>query len=144
MCDHCRQPKITEKRDITRFCKDIFSIIEKASENGVKLTLLKLMDSWYQTGAKDLRVSSITKPGMKRTQAERVVAFLLLKGFLKEEKSYTAYAVNCYVVRKVSEVEGRVEMPWEIEGEGWSKKQKMSECKEDECSLVKKKKVKVQ
>lgn len=105
MCDHCKNPKESQIYDITPLCRDIFTIIDKANENGVNLTLIKLLDAWFQGGAKDLRVPSVKKPPLSRDQAENVVGFLLLKQFLKEEKNYTAYTVNCYIQKKVASLE---------------------------------------
>lgn len=108
MCDHCKHPHESQTYDITPLCRDIFTIIDKANENGTNLTLIKLLDAWYQTGAKDLRVYGMKKPHFSRDQAESVVGCLLLKGFLKEEKNYTAYTVNCYVQKKVATLEAGV------------------------------------
>lgn len=111
MCDHCKKPKQTTLYDITPFCRDIFTIIEKANENNVNLTLIKLLDAWFQTGAKDLRVELLQKPNLSRDQAESVIGLLLLKGYLREEKNYTAYTVNCYIQKKLSIIDGiRIEM----------------------------------
>lgn len=108
MCDHCKKPNQIQIYDITPLCDDIFTIIDKANENGVNLTLIKLLDAWFQTGAKDLRVESVRKPMLTRDQAENIVGFLLLKGFLKVDKNYTAYTVNCYIQKKVENLKGVV------------------------------------
>lgn len=108
MCDHCKTPKDTTVYDVTDLCRDVFAIIDKASDAGVNLTLIKLLDAWFQSGAKDLRVVTVKKPSLTRDQAENVIGFLLLKGFLKEEKNYTAYTVNCYIQKKVQTLEGIV------------------------------------
>lgn len=102
MCDHCKKPKETQTYDITPLCRDIFAIIDKAQQSEINLTLIKLLDAWFQTGAKDLRVASVKKPTLTRDQAENVIGFLLLKGYLKVEKNYTAYTVNCYIQKKVA------------------------------------------
>lgn len=112
MCDHCKRKKEVFAYDVTSFCRDVFTLIDNANEKGTNLTLIKLLDALFQTGAKDLRVPSVKKPSINRDQAENVIAFLLLKGFLKEEKNYTAYTVNCYLQKKMGELDGRtIEMP---------------------------------
>lgn len=108
MCDHCKKPKEITIYDVTQLCRDVFAIIDKASDAGINLTLIKLLDAWFQSGAKELRVATIKKPSLTRDQAEHVIGLLLLKGFLKEEKNYTAYTVNCYIQKKVQSLEGVV------------------------------------
>lgn len=117
MCDHCRSNRkftITVS-DITSLCQDVFAIIDHANSKEHKLTLLKLLDAWFQTGSKDLRAPSVKKPNITREKAENVIAFMLLKGYLKEDKNYTAYTVNCYIQRNLSKIidkDVRIEIPW--------------------------------
>ncbi|XP_018333814.1 ATP-dependent DNA helicase Q1-like [Agrilus planipennis] len=110
MCDHCKNPRKCLEVDVTSVWKDIYTIMENAESNGVNLTLLKLIDAWYSTGAKELRVDTVKKPRMDRITAEYLVANFLQKGLLKEEKNYTAYSVNVYlkINRKSDAMKNRI------------------------------------
>lgn len=120
MCDNCRLNHASNSHasdttpnnnhapltDISAHCRDLHLIIDRANESGTNLTLIKLLDAWFGTGTKDARVSTVKKPSFGRERAELIVAHLLRGGHLKEEKSYTAYAVNVYLQKGRSEVGG--------------------------------------
>lgn len=111
MCDHCKHQQDTYTTDITQYRKDIYTILEQATRNEVSMTLLKLLDSWYQNGSKPLRAATVRVPKISREQAENIVAYLLIKRFLSIDKKYTAYAVNCYIQKRYDEVpEEKIEM----------------------------------
>lgn len=97
MCDNCKDHPEVVYHNITSACKYIYSIIEKAEKQEVHLTLLKLLDAWFKTGDKNLRVENVKQPNVERHHAEIIIAYLLMKGFLMDYKSYTAYATNCYI-----------------------------------------------
>ncbi|KAF5269131.1 hypothetical protein FQR65_LT02430 [Abscondita terminalis] len=97
MCDNCKEPSTTVWYNITPVCKYIYSIIEKAEKQEVNLTLLKLLDVWYKGGDKNLRVENVDMPKVERQYADIIIAYLLMKGYLIDYKSYTAYATNCYI-----------------------------------------------
>lgn len=98
MCDHCcNENKECFYYDITIACKDIHSIIQQANAAEEKLTLNKLLDGWFQTGPKKLRISSLTKPKISKTQAEFLISCLLLKKYLSIDKGYNTYSTICYI-----------------------------------------------
>ncbi|KAK4879436.1 hypothetical protein RN001_007582 [Aquatica leii] len=97
MCDNCKEESTIVWYNITSVCKYIYSIIDKAQTQEVNLTLLKLLDIWYKGGDKNLRVENLSMPKVERQHAEIIVAYLLMKGYLMDYKSYTAYATNCYI-----------------------------------------------
>ncbi|KAF5299941.1 hypothetical protein FQA39_LY11314 [Lamprigera yunnana] len=99
MCDNCKENSTSVLYDITSVCTYIYSIIEKAETQEVNLTLLKLLDVWYKSGDKKLRVENVNMPKVERQHAEMIVAYLLMKGYLADYKSYTAYATNCYIIK---------------------------------------------
>lgn len=111
MCDSCLKKSEINIYDITPLCKDVHKILECAEERSVNLTMLKLLDGWFQTGSKELRAPNLEKPKIYREEAENVLAFMLTKGYLKEDKNYTAYAVNCYLQKKGSLEGVKVTMP---------------------------------
>nr|XP_033808154.1 ATP-dependent DNA helicase Q1 [Geotrypetes seraphini]XP_033808155.1 ATP-dependent DNA helicase Q1 [Geotrypetes seraphini]XP_033808156.1 ATP-dependent DNA helicase Q1 [Geotrypetes seraphini]XP_033808157.1 ATP-dependent DNA helicase Q1 [Geotrypetes seraphini]XP_033808158.1 ATP-dependent DNA helicase Q1 [Geotrypetes seraphini] len=99
MCDNCYAEKCYEKMDITSYCKDLVKILEQADQLNEKLTPLKLLDAWLGRGAPKLRVSSIEPPNFTRIELERIVAYLILQQYLREDFSFTAYATISYLKR---------------------------------------------
>ncbi|XP_057332085.1 ATP-dependent DNA helicase Q1-like [Microplitis mediator] len=99
MCDHCTKTKKTETTDITAYCKHIYQIIDKANETENNLTLLKLVDAWYNKGTTTHRVSSVPTPKFSRETAEAIIAYLLINGYLKEDFVFNAYANLSYLIR---------------------------------------------
>ncbi|KAK5645936.1 hypothetical protein RI129_004400 [Pyrocoelia pectoralis] len=96
-CDNCKASSSVVWYNITSVCKYVYAIIEKAEQLEVNLTLLKLLDVWFKGGDKNLRVEDIPMPKVERNQAEVILAYLLIKGYLIDYKSYNAYATNCYI-----------------------------------------------
>ncbi|CAD6215866.1 GSCOCG00000682001-RA-CDS [Cotesia congregata] len=99
MCDHCLKNKKTETTDIAKYCKEIYQIIDKARLAENNLTLLKLVDAWYNKGAANLRVSTVPTPKFSRETAEAIIGFLLINGYLKEDFVFNAYANLSYLIR---------------------------------------------
>lgn len=99
MCDRCNHKNSINppKMNITEHCLALFKIIEYATSLDVRLTHLKLVDSWYQKGQKNLRCKDIPVPSFERFYAEQMVAFLLIKGYLKEDFHFTAYTTISYI-----------------------------------------------
>lgn len=99
MCDRCyHKDKVNPpKMLIGEHCVALYKIIDHATERDVKLTMLKLIDSWYQKGKPNLRVKEIPVPNFERFYAEQMVAFLVLKGYLKEDFHFTAYSTISYI-----------------------------------------------
>lgn len=99
MCDRCyhRDSVNPPKMNIVEQCLELYKIIEHASNMDVKLTMLKLIDSWYQKGKSSLRVKEIDVPKFERFYAEQMVAFLIVKGYLKEDFHFTPYTTLSYI-----------------------------------------------
>lgn len=86
MCDNCSNPASVESYDVSKAYEQIKNTLAQSEDS---LTLLKLIDKWYKILP---RKSSINKH-----QMTHIIGNLLLQGFLKEYRSYTAYTVNCYI-----------------------------------------------
>ncbi|THK32960.1 ATP-dependent DNA helicase Q1 [Diachasma alloeum] len=99
MCDHCRRPKKSKETDIGSHCRQLYQIIEKALKGETNLTLIKLMDAWFNKGAVAYRVSSIPVPKFSREAGEAIVGHLLVNGYLKEDFVFNAYANLTYLNR---------------------------------------------
>lgn len=97
MCDNCCKDTVSERKNITEYCRDLIAILRQAEEMQEKLTPLKLMDSWMGKGAPKLRVAGLVPPGLPREDMERVIAHILLQQYLKEDYSFTAYATISYL-----------------------------------------------
>lgn len=105
MCDRCFHKESVQipKMIITEHCLDLYKIIDRAVSIDVKLTALKLVDAWYQKGATNLRVKEVEVPNLERYYAEQIVAFLIVKGYLKEDFHFSTYTTYSYI-RKGSRV----------------------------------------
>lgn len=99
MCDRCyhRDRVNPPKMNITEQCLELNKIIDHAFNMDVKLTILKLIDSWYHKGKPNLRVKEIGVPKFERFYAEQMVAFLIVKGYLKEDFHFTPYTTLSYI-----------------------------------------------
>lgn len=99
MCDRCyHKDRVNPpKMIITEHCLNIFKIIDNAAGVDTKLTILKLVDAWYHKGKANLRVKNLPVPDFERFYAEQIVAFLITKGYLKEDFHFTAYTTYSYI-----------------------------------------------
>lgn len=97
MCDNCRNEAPCEKIDITGYCRDLFKILKQADQMDEKLTPLKLIDAWMGKGSAKLRVANIVSPKISRTEMERILAYLILAQYIREDFSFTAYATISYL-----------------------------------------------
>lgn len=99
MCDRCfhKDSVNIPKMIVTEHCLNLYKIIDRAVSIDVKLTALKLVDAWYQKGATNLRVKEIEVPNLERYYAEQMVAFLIVKEYLKEDFHFTAFTTNSYI-----------------------------------------------
>lgn len=99
MCDRCHHKNSVNppKMVITEHCLDLYKIIDRAVSVDVKLTGLKLVDAWYHKGATNLRVKEIAPPKFERYYAEQIIAFLIVKKFLKEDFHFSAYTTYSYI-----------------------------------------------
>lgn len=112
MCDRCLHKDLVNppKMNITEHCLALYQIIEHATNMDEKLTMLKLIDSWYKKGKTSLRLKDIPAPTFERFYAEQMVAFLIIKGYLKEDFHFSAYATFSYIRKgkKVIDKDDRV------------------------------------
>ena len=97
MCDHCSKNKSKKEIDIAPYARYLYQIISKASQADQKLTPLKLMDSWYNKGAANLRVASVPTPKFPREVGEAIFGHLLINGYLQEDFHFSAYSTICYI-----------------------------------------------
>lgn len=99
MCDRCyhRDSVNPPKMNITEQCLELYKIIDHAFNMDVKLTILKLIDSWYHKGKPSLRVKELATPKFERFYAEQMVAYLIVKGHLKEDFHFTPYTTLSYI-----------------------------------------------
>jgi ATP-dependent DNA helicase Q1 len=104
MCDCCfnrteRRCVVPPKLDIMKHYKTLVRIIEKAHASDVRLTALKLLDSWYQKGAKNLRLDDVDAPNIDRFYGEQILAHLIINDYLREDIQFTAYSTFSYIIK---------------------------------------------
>lgn len=99
MCDRCFHKNSVNppKMVITDHCLNLYKIIDRAVSVDVKLTGLKLIDAWFHKGPTNLRVKEIEVPKFERYYAEQMIAFLIVKRYLKEDFHFSAYTTFSYV-----------------------------------------------
>ncbi|ETE62147.1 ATP-dependent DNA helicase Q1, partial [Ophiophagus hannah] len=96
MCDNCCQEETLEKMDVTEHCRELIKILKQVDQMKQKFTPLKLIDAWLGKGLSKLGLE-IAAPKLPREVLERIVAHLILKQYLKEDFSFTAFATISYV-----------------------------------------------
>lgn len=103
MCDRCYHKDRVNipKMIITEHCLSIYKIIDHAHDVDTKLTILKLVDAWYHKGKPNLRVKDVPVPEFERFYAEQMIAFLITKGYLKEDFHFSSYTTYSYVKKGV-------------------------------------------
>ncbi|KAJ3655672.1 hypothetical protein Zmor_014793 [Zophobas morio] len=140
MCDHCSTGNTDfVYYDLTSICVDVHQLIEQAMSNDEKLTLNKLLDGWFQTGPKKLRISNLKVPKMSRQQAEVVLAYLLMKKYLAIDKGYNTYSTIAYIVKGKMVHAEKIEMLSAGKYVGIPKKYLEKEREEDELPRKRKK-----
>ena len=87
-----------EKRDVTKLCQNVITILEQAGSTDQRVTALKLIDSWYGKGQSSLRVKGLDLLCVSHEKAQRIVAHMLIEGFLKEDFHFTPYSTISYLV----------------------------------------------
>ncbi|XP_069133620.1 ATP-dependent DNA helicase Q1-like [Argopecten irradians] len=100
MCDHCDYTyQVTpEKRDVTKLCQNVIKLMEHAAQTEQRVTAIKLLDAWEGRGATSLRVRDVPEPNISRDKLERILAHMLLNGYIKEDFHFTAYSTISYLV----------------------------------------------
>ncbi|KAM9310632.1 ATP-dependent DNA helicase Q1 isoform 3-T3 [Pholidichthys leucotaenia] len=96
MCDTCRHAKDYSTVDIIQHGRQVLQIVEVATSMDEKLTPLKLVEAWMGKGPAKRR-KMIQTTTLSRRQAESVIVHLLLKGYLREDFSFTPYTTYFYV-----------------------------------------------
>ncbi|KAM9772205.1 ATP-dependent DNA helicase Q1 isoform 2-T2 [Syngnathus typhle] len=97
MCDICRNAKDVISVDITHHARQVVQILELAESTDEKLTPLKLVEAWMGRGpTKHRKLMKITT--LSRAQAEDVIVYLLLQGYLREDFSFTPYTTHFYLL----------------------------------------------
>ncbi|XP_042259041.1 ATP-dependent DNA helicase Q1 [Thunnus maccoyii] len=96
MCDICRHRKDFTTMDITQQARQVVQIVEVAASMDEKLTPLKLVEAWMGKGPAKRR-KMIETTTLSRLQAEAVIVYLLLKGYLGEDFSFTPYTTYFYM-----------------------------------------------
>lgn len=91
MCDRCYHEDGVNppKMDIVEHCLTLYKIIDHASDMDAKLTILKLIDAWYQRKTKAYRLNDTPPPPFDQSYAEQIVAYLIIKDYLKEDFFFT-------------------------------------------------------
>ncbi|ESO95409.1 hypothetical protein LOTGIDRAFT_117210 [Lottia gigantea] len=100
MCDHCDPNSVCKyfpQSNMTTHCRNILLILQQAAETDQKLTALKLIDAWFGKGPASLRVSDIKEKNITVEKAEKIIGFMLLNDYLKEEFHFTAYTTISYM-----------------------------------------------
>ena len=86
------------KKDIGAFCCDVLRILEHAQATKQRVTPLKLLDAWQGKGATSLRERSVRPPRLSRFDCERIVAYMLLHSYLREDFHFTPYSTISYLL----------------------------------------------
>ena len=98
MCDICLSKVGTIKVDVTQRCADLLTVLDAAGATEQRVTIPKLIDAWFSRGPLTLRVKSVPVPQYNQEKAEKVVAHMLVQGFLREDFHFTAYSTICYIL----------------------------------------------
>lgn len=96
-CDHCRTGNTGQEKDITKYCQSLYKILDHAKSVDERLTALKLIDAWTGKGPSKLRPSDVQSVTFSRDICERIVIYLLLESYLKEEFHFTPYSTISYI-----------------------------------------------
>lgn len=86
MCNNCIDTGNLATYDISKSYREISSILEQTTES---LTLKKLIDKWYKEMPSKSKIGKI--------RMANIIGNLFAEGYLKENRSYTAYTVNVYI-----------------------------------------------
>jgi ATP-dependent DNA helicase Q1 len=113
MCDCCYYRDVGRiivppKMDILPHFKSILKILDHAHSTDTKMTALKIIEAWYQKGPKNLRVD-VAMPILDRCYVEQMIAFLIMKDYLREDFHYTAYSTIPYIVRGPKNADGEID-----------------------------------
>ena len=97
-CEQCDSERLGgSSLDITEHCLQLFKIIDEAAKSNVALTGKQLIDVWYRGVAPNFSMKPPAKPILDRPLAEQLVAFLLIRNYLKEVFRRTKYTTHSYI-----------------------------------------------
>lgn len=99
MCDHCLHDNksYVEEKDIIKPCLLLYKIIEHCASIDERLTAQKLIDIWLGKGSPKQRPPGHVATSLSRELCERVVAFLIIESYLKEDFHFTPYSTISYI-----------------------------------------------
>lgn len=98
-CDNCNEKYDVANVDIRKYLDHLLEIIENGkTKHDTNMTALKLMDAWFQIGGeKKLRLTNTPPPKITRDFGERILAYLIINDYLKENLHFTAYTTISYI-----------------------------------------------
>ncbi|XP_035898242.1 ATP-dependent DNA helicase Q1-like [Anopheles stephensi] len=106
MCDRCVNADLVRpQKEIAPYVEQLGRIVAKCELEQANVTGLKLVDAWMHKGPMNLRLTD-PAPLIDRAIAEQIVAYLIVKGYLKESFVYTPYATLSYIKRGPVRVTG--------------------------------------
>ena len=91
-------PCHTFEDDITGHCKSILAILNHCQSQKQRVTALKVIDIWMGKGHANLRPASIKPVKILRFEAERILIYLVLNGYIKEDFHFTPYNTISYLL----------------------------------------------
>lgn len=107
-CDHCTTTRTKAvSKDLTIYAQTVIRIILKAHDVQEKLTCLKVINALLSTGPGKIQVKDwkCPKNDFNREMGERLVANMMIKGYLKEDFHYTPYSTLSYLILGDREVQ---------------------------------------
>ncbi|XP_049539469.1 ATP-dependent DNA helicase Q1-like [Anopheles darlingi] len=98
MCDRCVnfEHALLPEMNVLPDLKQLVMILENAEKHKTKMTALRLVDAWFHKGPTKLRLDS-PPPIIDRDVGEQIVAFLILKNYLKVDFVYTPHTTLAYI-----------------------------------------------
>lgn len=88
----------TEKKNVKQICQQLIEILNQASGLEERLTAIKLMDAYQGKKVGGFRASGLNLAPVTRDVLERIIALMLIKGYLREDFHFTAYTTISYLL----------------------------------------------
>ncbi|CAG0900156.1 unnamed protein product [Darwinula stevensoni] len=98
MCDHCDKDMNCKEMDITNHFLSLCTVFEVAASRKIRLTGAKLVGAWMGSPGNGLKVNLPHPPLSTRGMCERVIAHLLIEGYLQEDFHFTPYNTISYIL----------------------------------------------
>ena len=103
MCDRCASAEDSipqfSPMDVTIYAEAALKILQFAQERGDKVTTLKLLNALLNSGPLRLKDWKYSKDDFNRAMGERLIAQMVICGYLKEDFHFTPYATLSYLVK---------------------------------------------